>query len=261
MREFITLVLLISIPFINWRKSYNWIWKRIRLLIPDSLDQVDVLLRKKWPTVQASHLFLLSFILICMFSFLFLLGNLLKFPTIPIGLGVSIGLITPFLGVFILRPSIESSFLFEVRNIYTVLRTQVIAGARPIDALDLVHDTADILKRDIAEIQLAWGNEINPTLDKIATKYATDELNILLSLIQEMYHAGTTNQQEVMASFDRMKEMLEDEIRDKEKANDDKEMTYLEISSFAYIGSMVFLMILPVTGDIVSRLNNLNIGN
>ncbi len=250
-------VILIVLPFLPWKLMYEYIWQKFRLFFPDSVDQFDTLLRKKWPLFQTSHLFFISFILVTISIIFFLVGNFLRWPTVPLPVGVMGGVLIPFLFIYILKPNIESSFLFEVRNIYTTLRTQIAAGASPVEALELVTDMADIMKQDIEEIKLVWGKKLDDTLKKIAKKYSTDELDILLSLIREMHNAGSSDQKEVMKSFDRMKEMMEDEISAKEAANDEKEMDYLEVSSNAFIFSLIFLMIVPVVGDIIGRLINL----
>lgn len=257
MRDLFIVAILIALPFLPWKQMYEFVWEKFRVFFPDAIDQFDTLLRKKWPMFQTGHLFFISFVLVTMSIIFFLIGNFLRWPTLPLPVGVMGGILIPFLIIYILKPNIESSFLFEVRNIYTTLRTQIAAGAKPIEALELVTDMADIMTKDIEEIKLAWGKELDDTLKKIAKKYSTDELDILLSLIREMHQAGSSDQKEVMKAFDRMKEMMEDEISAKEAANDEKEMDYLEVSSNAFIFSIIFLMIVPVVGDIISRLLNL----
>lgn len=257
MRDILVVAALLAIPFIPWRKSYEFVWEKYRVFIPGTIEEFDILLRKKWPMIQTNHLFLFSFILITASFGFFLLGSFLHLPTLPLPVGVMGGFILPFLAMHILKPNIEASFLFEVSNIHKGLRTQVIAGARPQEALSIACDTAEILKSDLEEILLHWGGDVDDTLQKIAEKYTTDELNILLSLIREMNKAGASDHKEVIQAFDRMKEMMEDEIANKEAMNDEKEMDLLEMSSFLYIFALIYLMIIPLLGDVINNFNQL----
>jgi Flp pilus assembly protein TadB len=258
MREFTILAILLALPFLPWRKIYEAGWDRFQLLVPSAVEQFDTLLRKRWPTIQTRHLFLFSFILTGISVLFFFVGSIFRLSTLPLPVGVMGGILLPFLILYMLKPNIEASFLFEIRLIYTVLRTQITGGATPQEALALVIEVAEILKKDLMEIQLAWSGNVVLTLESISMKYGTDELNLLLSLIREMHQAGTSNQKEVMSSFDDMKEMMQDEISSKEAMSDEKEMEILEISSFAYIGALMFLMVLPVIGDIVGKFTTID---
>src|SRR5690606_16983834 len=136
---------------------------------------------------------------------------------------------------YFLKPNIEASFLFEVRLMYNMLRTQVYAGATPQEALEVVSEVPGILQKDFQEILLVWGGDIQPVLQQIANKYATEELNLLLSLIKEINQAGASNQQDVIDAFDGMKGMMEEEIAAKEATKDEKEMELLELSGMTLI--------------------------
>ncbi|HJV47215.1 MAG TPA: hypothetical protein VJ824_15975 [Bacillota bacterium] len=258
LRELIIFAILLAVPFLPWKKIYEAGWNRFRIIVPSAVDQFDTLLRKRWPTIQTRHLFLFSFILTGIAILFFLIESLFQLPSIPLPVGVTGGILLPFLVMYMLKPNIEAGFLFEIRLIYTVLRTQITGGATPQEALALVIQVADILKKDLMEVQLAWNGNLVLTLEQISKKYSTDELNLLLSLIREMHQAGLSNQKNVIRSFDDMKEMMQDEISAKETMSDEKEMEMLELSSMAYIGALMFLMVLPIIGDIVGKFTNID---
>lgn len=245
------------VPFIPWKKVYNNLWGKFELYLPGPVEEFNTLLRKKWPLMQTRHLFFVSAILIGIVTAVYFLGTFLNLSTLPLPLGVTIAILLPFIGVYLLKPNIEAGFLFEVRLIYTVLRTQITAGAGPQEAISLAIDTAEILKKDLQDILFAWGGNIDLTLKAIADKYNTDELNILLSLIREINHAGASDQKEVLESFENMREMMEDEITAQEVKNDEKEMEMLELSSFGFIFALFFLMIIPIVDDVINTFNQI----
>ncbi len=257
LNDLIIIGLLLAIPFVNFKWLHKNIWTKFVILFPGTIEQFDTILRKRWPRFNTSHLFLFSFTLTMLSILLFFVGAFLHLPTISLPLGILGGVTLPFILIYLLKPNIEASFLFEVRNIYMVLRTQIMAGARPKEAIELASEISEILKRDLQEVLLNWGGSIDPVLEKIAEKYETDELNILLSLIREMNTAGASNHREILEAFDHMKEMMEDEITAKEQMNDEKEMEFLEMSSFAYIFALIYLMVIPIVSDIASQFNQL----
>lgn len=257
MREIIIILLVLAVPLIPWAKVFQFCWSQFKDMIPGAVDEFDTLLRKKWSMLETRHLFLGSCLLILISVGIFLLGALFSIPTLPLPVGLSLGLLAPFLVIYLIKPNIEAGFLFEVRYMHAEIKVQLAAGATPYEALSLVAQRAVILKSDIEEILLVWGNPIDQTLQKIANKYATDELNVFLTLIHEMNQAGHTNVKEVMQAFDQMKETMEIELLRQEEAKDAKEMKMLEIFSFFYVIALIFFMIVPVVGDVVRIINQL----
>lgn len=258
LRDIIILSILFMMPFLPWKRIYEASWSKVQLWMPGNIEEFDILLRKRWPTIQSGHLFFFSFLLATLSIVFYLISTFVRWSTLSPGVTIFISLVIPFLAIYILKPTIESSFLFEVRQIYSVLRTQIVAGAHSKEAMKLAVDTAEVLKTDLEAIQLAWGGDLEHVLQNISKKYATDELNILLSLIREMNVTGTSSHKNVLEAFDDMKEMLEKETVDKELANDEKEMEYLEISTIVYVIVLILFMVLPVVMDTVNRLNQLH---
>ncbi len=257
MKDLIIIFMFFLIPFLPWKRLYALAWDKFEVYLPDAVKQFDTLLRKKWSLIKTSHLFLFSFILTMILVYLYFFGTFLGIPTIPLPLGISVGMSIPFLFVYILRPNIEAGFLFEIRLIYSALQTQIVAGAKPKEALELAIQVSEILQDDLKDILLAWGGDIYSTIECISLKYDTDELDILLSLITEMNQAGAKDQKNVIDSFDKSKEMMEDQLAAKELAKDEQEMELVEGSSFILIFAMFFLLVIPIVGDIVNLFNNI----